>query len=258
MFKFGARLIFALIVVLITLFNYFSKTQVNPVTGRKQRVSMSPEEEVQLGLQSAPQMAAEFGGLYKNQEEQNKVKAIGQKLVLATHADKSPYKFDFHVLADPNTVNAFAVPGGQIFITMGLLKKLKSEDQIAGVLGHEIGHVIGRHSAEQMAKTNLLRGLAGAAGVAGGDYTTAQTAQYVANLVNLSYGRDDELESDDFGVKFMLDAGYNPEALLDVMKVLEEASGGNRSAEFMSTHPSPANRTGRIKAAIEKYRQTNN
>ncbi|KAA6434005.1 M48 family metalloprotease [Dyadobacter flavalbus] len=258
MFKFGARLIFALIVVLITLFNYFSKTQVNPVTGKKQRVSMSPAEEVQLGLQSAPQMAAEFGGLYNDPEVQNSVKAIGQKLVLATDAGKSPYKFDFHVLADPNTVNAFAVPGGQIFITMGLLKKLKSEDQVAGVLGHEMGHVIGRHSAEQMAKTDLLRGLAGAAGVAGGDYTTAQTAQYVANLVNLSYGRDDELESDDFGVKYMMDAGYNPEALLDVMKVLEEASGGNRSAEFMSTHPSPANRAGRIKAAIEKYRQNNN
>lgn len=258
MFKFGARLIFAIIVVLVTLFNYFSKTQVNPVTGKKQRVSMSPEEEVQLGLQSAPQMAAEFGGLYKDPQVQNQVKAIGQKLVSATDAGKSPYKFDFHVLADPNTVNAFAVPGGQIFITMGLLKRLKSEDQIAGVLGHEMGHVIGRHSAEQMAKTGLLRGLASAAGVAGGDYTTAQTAQYVANLVNLSYGRDDELESDEFGVKYMIDAAYKPEALLDVMKVLEEASGGNSSAEFMSTHPSPANRTERIKAAIAKYRQNNN
>ena len=258
MFKFGARFIIAIIIVLVTLFSYFSKTQVNPVTGKKQRVSMSPEEEVQLGLQSAPQMAAEFGGLYNDPEVQKKGKTIGQKLVLATDAGKSPYQFDFHVLADPNTVNAFAVPGGQIFITMGLLKKLKSEDQIAGVLGHEMGHVIGRHSAEQMAKTALLRGLAGAAGVAGGDYTTAQTAQYVANLVNLSYGRDDELESDDFGVKYMIDAAYNPEALLDVMKVLEESSGGKQSAEFMSTHPSPANRTERIKAAIEKYRQNNN
>lgn len=252
--RLGGRLVFAVVIVLVTLFTYFSKTQENPVTGEKQRVNLTPEEEVQLGLQSAPQMAAEFGGLYQNEEVQKDVKTVGQKLVSATEASRSPYKFDFHVLADPNTVNAFAVPGGQIFITVGLLKRLKTEDQLAGVLGHEMGHVIGRHSAEQMAKGDLLQGLAGAAGVAGGDYSSAQTAQYVANLVNLSYGRDDELESDDFGVKYMYQAGYDPNALLGVMKILEEASNGQQPAEFMSTHPSPANRTEKIKAAIEKYK----
>jgi predicted Zn-dependent protease len=256
--RLGGRFIFAIIIVLVTLFSYFNKTQVNSVTGKKQRVNLTPEEEVQLGLQSAPQMAAEFGGLFQDPQVQNKIDAIGEKLVNSTEASRSPYKFDFYVLADPKTINAFAVPGGQIFITMGLLKELKTEDQIAGVLGHEIGHVIGRHSAAQMAKGELLQGLAGAAGVAAGDYTSAQTAQYVANLVNLSYGRDDELESDDFGVKYMIEAGYNPEALLDVMEVLERASGGNEQSEFMSSHPSPANREEKIKVAIDKYGKNKN
>jgi predicted Zn-dependent protease len=251
--KIAGRLIIAAAVVVFTLYSYFSKTQVNPVTGEKQRVSLSPEEEIQLGLRSAPQMAAEFGGLHPDRSVQEKVKKIGKNLISKTEAGRSPYQFDFHVLADARTVNAFAVPGGQIFITMGLLNKLKSEDEIAGVLGHEIGHVIGRHSAEQMAKGDLLEGLAGAAGVAGGDYTSAQTARYIARLVDLSYGRSDELESDDFGVKYMIDAGYKPEALLKVMAVLAESSGSG--AEFTSTHPSPANREEKIKEAIKKYRK---
>jgi predicted Zn-dependent protease len=251
-----ARLLFALVIVLGTLFSYFSKTQVNPVTGEKQRVSLTPEEEIQLGLQSSPQLAAAFGGLYHDREVQAKVKAIGRKMVGATEAGRSPYQFDFHVLADPTTVNAFAVPGGQIFITMGLLSKLKTEDEIAGVLGHEMGHVISRHSAEHMAKTDLLSGLAGAAGVAGGDYTSAQTARYVASLIDLNYGRSDELESDDFGVKYMLAAGYDPEALLKVMQVLSESSGKG-SVEFFSTHPNPSNRAEKIRASIKKYRSGN-
>lgn len=249
--KIAGRLIIAVGIILFTLYSYFSKTQVNPVTGEKQRVSLTPEEEIQLGLKSAPQMASEFGGLHSDRQVQDKIKTIGKNLVSKTEAARSPYQFDFHVLADAKTVNAFAVPGGQIFITMGLLNKLKTDDEIAGVLGHEIGHVIGRHSAEQMAKGDLLEGLAGAAGVAGGDYTSAQTARYIARLVDLSYGRSDELESDDFGVKYMVGAGYKPEALLSVMAVLAESSGSG--AEFMSTHPSPANREEKIKGAIEKY-----
>jgi predicted Zn-dependent protease len=244
--------------VLMAIWGYFSRTEVNPITGEKQRVSLTTEEEVALGVKSAPQMAAEFGGLHPDQQVQQTVKRIGQSIVQRSDASRSPYTFNFHVLADANTVNAFAIPGGQIFITMGLLKRLKTEDQLAGVLGHEIGHVIGRHSAEQMAKQQLMQGLAGAATVALSDPNsptgTAYISQYVASLLNLKYGRDDELESDEFGVKYMLQTGYDPNALLDVMKVLEEASGGQRGVEFMSTHPSPANRNQRIREAIAKYK----
>lgn len=249
------RLIIAGVVALFTVFSYYSKMQVNPVTGEKQHISLSVEEEIALGLNSAPSMANEFGGLYQDARVQDLIDQIGQRLVSSSDAKSSTYKFDFHVLADPNTVNAFALPGGQIFITVALLSQLKTEDEIAGVLGHEIGHVIGRHSAEHMAKQELTQGLVGAAQVAS-DPTSmggAQMAAYIGNMVNMKFGRDDELESDDFGVKYMIQAGYNPEGLLRVMEVLAKASGGNRQSEFMSTHPAPENRAAKIKEAIAKY-----
>lgn len=253
----SARFIIAIIVALVSVIGYWTKTQVNPVTGEKQRVNLTPEEEVALGLQSAPQMAQEFGGLYQDPKVQQLVKSIGQKLVQNSDAARSPYRFDFHVLADARTVNAFALPGGQIFITMALLQRLKTEDELAGVLGHEIGHVVGRHSAEQMATSQLMSGLSGAATIAlsepGSENSSAYIAQYVANMLNMKYGRDDELESDDFGVKYMIQSGYKPEALLQVMRVLAEASGGASQPEFASTHPSPDNRMEKIKTAISKY-----
>jgi predicted Zn-dependent protease len=256
--RIGGRLLIGLIMAVVALFGYFNKSQVNPITGKTQRVSLTPQEEITLGLQSAPQMAAEFGGLYQDEQVQALVKKVGQGIVQNTEVKDGPYQFDFHVLADAETVNAFAVPGGQIFITMGLLKRLKTEDQLAGVLGHEIGHVVGRHSAQQMAKQELVGGLAGAASVALSDPNSpngsAYIAQYVANLMNLKYGRDDELESDDFGVKYMIQTGRNPEAMVEVMEILAAAGGANRPAEFQSTHPSPENRVAKIKAAMAKYR----
>jgi predicted Zn-dependent protease len=148
-------------------------------------------------------------------------------------------------------VNAFALPGGQIFITVALLKRLKSDDQLAGVLGHEIGHVIGRHSAEQMAKQQLTQGITGAVVMGAGSYEMAQVAQMVGGMINMKYGREDELESDKFGVCFMRDAGYDPAALVDVMKILAEASGGRgKQPEFASSHPSPENRVEQIQSHV--------
>ncbi len=245
------RLVIMLVMAAVAYFSYLGKTQINPITGENQRVGMSPEQEVAMGLQSAPSMADEYGGLYQSQEVQDYVKRVGDKLVNSSEAKTSPYKFDFHALADEQTVNAFALPGGQIFITMALLKRLESEDQLAGVLGHEIGNVINRHSAEQMAKTDFYQGLVGAvsAGV-----NMGQVAQYVAQMKLMKFGRDDELESDDYGVKYMLDAKYNPEGMKRVMEILHEASGGKESDEFSSSHPSPANRIEKINESIAKYR----
>ena len=254
----AGRLIFGLIAAVIAVFTYFSNTQENPVTGEKQHISLTPEQEIQLGLESAPQMAQQFGGLYPDEKVQQSVKRVGQKIVNSTDVKNSPYQFDFHVLADNKTINAFAVPGGQIFITAALLDKLKNEDQLAGVLGHEITHVIGRHSAEQIAKQQLTQGLAGAAAIATEDPNSpgrnSAIAAYVANLIGLKYGRDDEIESDQLGVRWMVESGYNPEAMIDVMEVLRAAGGPNRPSEFMSSHPDPDNRIERIQEAIAKYK----
>jgi predicted Zn-dependent protease len=247
----SSRLLIMLVMIGISVITYFMKTQKNPVTGESQRVSLSPEEEVAMGLQSAPQMAAEFGGLYPDENVQLKVRTVGQKLVNSTEAGRSPYRFNFHVLRDPQTVNAFALPGGQIFITIALLKRLETEDQLAGVLGHEIGHVINRHSAEHMAQQGLINGII--SGVAmGGDMSTAQIAQYVGSMMSMKYGREDELESDEYGIRYMYETGYDPQAMIGVMEILAAASGGSQRPEFTSTHPSPENRIIKIKEAIAK------
>lgn len=258
--SFKTRLIIGLVMAAVAYFSYLGKTQDNPLTGESQHVAMSPEQEVAMGLQSAPRMAQEYGGLYPDQEVQNQIKAVGKKLVNVFNRDlqangvKNPYRFDFHVLRDSKTVNAFALPGGQIFITAALLGRLKSEDQLAGILGHEIGHVIHRHSSQQMATTELYQGLAGAATAAGGDMGGAQIANYVAQVKLMKFGRDDELQSDEFGVKYMINGGYNPYAMIEVMEILAQAGGGEMDRDdFMSTHPSPANRIAKIKEHITKY-----
>lgn len=248
------RILIAAGIVIFSLIKFYSSSEVNDITGEKQYISLSKEQEIALGIQSAPQMAQEFGGLSRNQEARYLVDSIGRHIVANSSASQSKYPFDFHLLADQRTVNAFALPGGQIFITEALLARLENIDQLAGVLGHEVGHVIARHSAQQMAKQELSQGIAGAAGVAGGDANSAYYAQVVANMVNMKYGREDELESDELGVRFMIEAGYKPEALIGVMDILESASGGSNVPEFQSTHPSPENRRQKIQQAIQKYR----
>jgi len=248
------KLIIAAAIVIFSVIKYFSSSEVNEITGEKQYISLTKDDEIAMGINSASQMAQEFGGLSRNVQYQELVKRVGAKVVNTSDAHKTNYPFQFYVLADNRTVNAFALPGGPIFITEALLTRLQNEDQLAGVLGHEVGHVIARHSAEQMSKQELSQGIAGAAGVAVGDANSAYYAQLVANMVNMKYGRDDELESDDLGVRFMIQAGYNPKALIGVMDILEEASGGSQVPEFQSTHPSPSNRREKIKAAIEKYK----
>ena len=246
------RLLIAALIALMAIVTYYSSTSENPLTGEKQRVAMTPEQEVALGYKSAPQMAAQMGGLSQNEKARALVKQVGEKLVAESFAAKSPYKFSFHVLADPRTVNAFALPGGPIFITEGLLRLLKSEAELAGVLGHEIGHVIARHSSERLAKQQLTQGLLGALVVGSGDYSTAQIGQVVGSMINMSYGREDELESDALGIRIMAEAKYDPRAMIRVMEVLANASGGSSQPEFMSTHPAPENRLSRIKEEIAK------
>lgn len=246
------RLILALVVALFFGASYFLKTSENPITGETQRVAMTPEQEIALGLQSAPQVAAQFGGISRSEKAAGHVKNIGDRLVARTVAAKSPYKFAFNVLADPRTINAFALPGGPIFITEGLLRMLRTEGEVAAVLGHEIGHVLARHSAEHLAKQQLTQGLVGAVVIGSGDYNTAQMAQVVGSIVNMKYGRDDEIESDVLGVRIMTEAGYDPRAMLRVMEVLAKAASGARQPEFLSTHPNPGNRAERIQAEITK------
>ena len=167
------------------------------------------DQEIALGLQAVPSMIREYGGLYQDNDVQNAVRRIGNRLVSDSVAGSTDWQFEFFVL-DSDITNAFALPGGPIFITTGMLFQLQTEDAVAGVLAHEIVHVLARHSAQRIAKNDLTNGLIGAVGVASGDAETTQAAAIIGNLVNMQYGRDDEIESDTFGVCIMLSAGYNP------------------------------------------------
>jgi predicted Zn-dependent protease len=256
----GARLVIAGLIAAFVLFQYFMKPhEVNHFTGRGQRLDLDPQSEIQMGLASAPQMARQYGGLSPDARAREIVSLVGKKIVTGTDAQKTPYKFNFHLLADHNVVNAFALPGGQIFITEALYRMLGTEDEVAGVLAHEVGHVVGRHSSEQIAKSSLFNGITQAVIVAASGDQHGQEAARVAQMVNqfvtLKYGRSDEIEADKLGVRFLMQCGYSPEAMISVMEVLKKAAGGSKGQpEFMSTHPDPENRIGRIKEEIERLR----
>jgi predicted Zn-dependent protease len=245
------RLLIGAAIALFFVLKRCSQREENPYTGRMQTISMTADKEIQIGLASAPQMAQQHGGLHPNGQYQAMVDNVGNKLVNNSIARETPYKYEFHLLADPNTINAFALPGGQVFITFALFSKLENEDQLAGVLGHEIGHVLGRHSAERIAESEYWQGLA-TAGSVGAD--AGGLVSSVGQNTLLTNGRDDELESDDLGVRFMLKAGYDPEEMIGVMEILKAASGPNRVPERMSTHPDPENRKEKIRESIEKYK----
>jgi predicted Zn-dependent protease len=257
----GGRLLIALLIAVFAVISYYSRTEVNPVTGEKQHVAMNVDQEKALGLESAPQMAREMGGVLDPaaDPQARAVAEMGRRLVEKTEAAKSPYadNFNFYLLADPETVNAFALPGGQIFITRGLFSRLENESELAGVLGHEVGHVINRHSAEQMAKGQLGQMLAGAVAVgaddgSGGGQRAAMVAAMVNQMMQLKYGRGDESESDAYGMKIMAEAGYDPTGMLQLMYVLREAGGGGRQPEILSSHPLPETRIDEIKGRLQQ------
>ncbi len=256
------RLILALLVIGgSVLFHYLGTTaHENEFTGRVQRLKFpSAEEEVALGLQSAPGMIRQMGGLSADPAARAHVQRVGERLVKSTLARVTPYRFEFQLLADSRTINAFALPGGPIFITEALYRLLKSEDQLAGVLGHEIGHVVGRHSNEQMAVTGLWNGIAQGLGILlsdGQSHGGAQIANTVARLRVMKFGRDDELESDALGVRFMIEAGYQPEGMIGVMEILARAAQGGRQPEMLSTHPNPENRAQKIRELIAELRSS--
>jgi beta-barrel assembly-enhancing protease len=253
--RFLFRFAIGLLMAFFGAITYFTSSVQNPVTGEKQRVQLSPRQEVVLGLEARDKMAAQYGGLYPGQSIQQYVDRVGERVVNGSEAKKAGYPFEFHLLRDSKTVNAFALPGGQVFITAGLMRLLNSEAQLAAVLGHESGHVVGRHAAEHLAKQQLGRSLVTAVGVAttddrGGGQQAALIAQAVNQVVGLRYGRSDELESDRLGFQFMTEAGYDPRGIVEVMKILGSARNGEAPPEFLSSHPNPENRVEKLQALI--------
>ncbi|NAS14114.1 M48 family metalloprotease [Poritiphilus flavus] len=244
------RIFIGLAIVAFAFIQRCNNKEENPYTGRVQNINMTADQEIAIGLQSAPEIAQQHGGLYPDERLQTLVDAVGNRLVQHSIARETPYRYEFHLLADDRTINAFALPGGQIFITYALFSKL-NEAQLAGVLGHEIGHVIGRHSAERIAESNFWKTVTMGATV-GAD--AGGIVGSIGQNTLLKNGRGDELESDDLGILFMIQSGYEPEEMIKVMQILKAAAGPNRAPEFQSTHPDPDNRIQKIRESIKRYR----
>src|SRR5215203_4845517 len=225
----------------------------NPATGKSQVALISEQQEIAMGKEADTQIQQQLG-LYPDQELQAYVNRIGQKLAAASERPNLPWTF--RVVDDP-VVNAFALPGGFIYVTRGLLTHLTSEAELASVIGHEIGHVTGRHSVEQMSKAQLAQ-----VGQIAGMVLRPELAQQFGNLAQqglgllfLKYGRDDEREADDLGLRYMAREQYDPREMAGVFEVLKrvsEAEGAGRIPGWMSTHPTPENRIGRISEQVAK------
>jgi predicted Zn-dependent protease len=220
------------------VFPYLAGCAVNAVTGQEELMFFSDEKDVELGAQYAPQIERALGGRFPDENLQNYVNRIGQRIVRFCHRPDIAYYF---TVVDQRGVNAFAVPGGHVFITSGLLEKLESEAQLAAILGHEVGHVVARDTmaalSRQLGMTALLA--AAAVGDRGGDLT--QGTAFISSVLTLQYSRDDEKAADLVGVAYMIQAGYDPQGAVETMRVLQELQTVRR-VEFFSTHPNPENR----------------
>ena len=222
----------------------------NPVTGRPMFVLVSEAQEIEMGKSYAPQIAASMG-LYEDEALQRYVESIG--LPMARRSERPELPWQFRVVDDP-AINAFAVPGGFIYVTRGILAHMGSEAELASVLGHEVGHVTARHSVSQISKQQLASiGLVVGA-IALGDAAGAllPIASQGMQLLFLSHGRDDERQSDDLGLRYMTEAGYDPHQMVEMFRTLGRTrpAEGARVPEWLSTHPNPENREQRIESAI--------
>lgn len=232
--------------------------QTNAATGKTIYAPQSTSDQIKLGEQAAPQLAQEFGGPVPDQELQAYVTQIGTKLAAQTEADNPKLPWQFTLLNSP-VVNAFSLPGGKVFITRGLMEKMGNEAQLAGVLGHEIGHVTAEHVAQQIGQQQLLQWGGSAAGLAVGSAgsSTGMLGQLVMPALNvggqlymLKFSRTDESQADALGMRYMTKCGYNPLGQLQVMEILKSLDSG-KQIEMLQTHPLPATRIQAIQKLLD-------
>ncbi len=228
----------------------------NPATGGRQLMFVSEGQEIQMGRDADPAISAMFG-LYSDSGWQRYVRGLGNGLAAKSERPQLPW--EFRVVDDP-IVNAFALPGGFIYVSRGILAHFDSEAQLVSVLGHEIGHVTARHSASQITQQQLA-GL----GLGIGMILSPEFAQYgagiaqgVLGLVFLRFSRDDERQADMLGFRYMTRDNYDPREMPGVFAMLgriTEAAGGRGTPGWLSTHPEPDDRQERIHALITESSQ---
>jgi len=222
----------------------------NPATGQRQLSLIGEEQEVAMGRE-ADQQISQAMGLYPDEELQRYVNAVGQRL--AAESERPNLPWTFRVIDDP-TVNAFALPGGYIYLTRGIMTYFNNEAEMASVLGHEIGHVTARHSVEQLSRQQLAGLGLGIGMILSPELREfGDLAQTGMGLLFLKYGRDDERQADSLGLRYMVREDYDPSQMPNVFETLarvSDASGGQRLPGFLSSHPDPQARAQRIRGAL--------
>jgi len=243
------------LLALITI--VFTTCSRNPVSGKKELTLMSESQELAMGQEADPQIQAQFG-VYPDSSIQRYVNDLGQKLVKVSHRANIPYTFR---VIDSDVINAFAVPGGYIYITRGILAYLNDEAQLAGVIGHEIGHIAARHSVKQQ-RNAMLGQLGIIAGVVINPNLArfAESASQGLGLLMLKFGRDDENQSDVLGADYSTKLGYNAHSMGNFFTTLKRSSGESASQlpEFLSTHPDPGNRNTHVQQLADEYQKKYN
>src|SRR5947209_16403049 len=215
----------------------------NPATGKMQLNLLSESQEIELGKQ-AKQEAEQTYGLYKEKPELSQyIEGLGKRLSQESGRPNLPWSYE---IVDDASVNAFALPGGPIFITRGILGHLNTEAELAAVLGHETGHVAARHSANQMSKAQVAQlGLGIGSILSPTVASAAQVASAGLQLLFLKYSREDETQADELGFRYMTRVGYDPTQMIPLFQMLDGVSkqaGGGKTPEWLQTHPDPGNR----------------
>ncbi len=249
--KLIAHPLLALLLVLAPL----SGCTTNTATGRSQLLAMSWEEEVRIGAEASPEFIQQGGGELPDEKVLAYVRELGGRL--AAESEMPDIEWEFHVL-DSQVINAFALPGGKVFMSRGLMEKMTNEAQLAGVLGHEIGHVTARHGNERMTQALVAQGVILAVGI-GGAVSDNEWMQVLGvgtavggQLFLLKYSRSNESEADALGVRYMARLGYNPVGQVQVMEILRAAGGGGGGPEWLATHPAPETRIKDLESLILK------
>ncbi|MEJ7643927.1 MAG: M48 family metalloprotease [Chryseolinea sp.] len=233
---------------------FLSACAVNPVTGKKQVVLMSQAQEIAMGKEADPQVVASFG-LYNDPALQKFLTTKGLEMAAVSHRPKLAYEFK---VVDSPVINAFALPGGYVYFTRGILAHFNNEAELAGVLGHEIGHITARHSVIQQRNAML-----GQLGIVAGVILAPELAQFAdplssgLQLALMSFGRDAERQSDKLGVEYSSRIGYDASEMAGFFKTLERqqaTSGQPEIPEFLSTHPSPTERNATVAKLAEEWK----
>lgn len=229
--------------------------KINPATGRQQFDFLSQAEEIRIGSEAAPELTEGYGGPVPDLKVTNYVHGVGDTLARQVEDEYQDLPWEFTLL-NSDVINAFALPGGKVFVSRALVERFDNEAQLAGVLGHEIGHVTAEHADRAMQRQFVLAGLAVGAGMAAGSDESARVAVGAlvtgAGVFALRYDRNQESQADHLGMRYMSRAGYDPRGMLQVMHVLQAASQSGKQPEWLSTHPLPSTRIDQIEDRLNR------